>query len=372
MKANAAEARVTASIDAASEYGYRAGLRGARNNAVVTAVSELSLQVAFLVVLSLGGALVAAGSLPVSTLVAFLLTLFYLANPIVSLSAGASALQQGLGAIERLEQVTLLRIEEDVEPAETALADGVPSTDPVHVVVDDVSFAYPGRPAVLRGLSLEVPRHRVTALVGPSGAGKSTLLALLQRFYEPTGGTIWLDGRDIADMSRAEVRARLGWVDQDATVLSGSIAENLSLGRPDATDEEMAEALAAVRLDSLVDGLSGRFATAVGERGGALSGGERQRLAIARALLRKPEVMLLDEASSQLDTANEVGLREVLTRISRTTTVIVIAHRMSTVRGADRIAVIRSGRVIDVGSHEELLTTSESYRLLAGAGLGDN
>ncbi|MGH3997442.1 MAG: ABC transporter ATP-binding protein, partial [Pseudonocardiaceae bacterium] len=338
VKANAAEARETARIDAASERGYRAGLTGARYTALIDVLTELSLQASFLAVLGLGGALVASGSLPVSTLVAFLLALFYLTAPIESLTAGATDIQQGLGALTRLREVSNLTVEDDVD--EPALPVTIPRRPAPEIRIEDLTFAYSDRDPVLRGVTLVVPARSLTALVGPSGAGKSTLFALLQRFYEPDSGTIALDGRDISSISRAALRARLAWVDQDSAALSGTVAENLRFGAPGADDDALFAALRAVRLDNLVEGFPDGLHTSVGGRGATISGGQRQRLAVARALLRGPQVLLLDEATSQLDTVNELALRETIQDISRQATVLVIAHRMATVAAADRIVVL--------------------------------
>jgi len=369
VKANGAEARETARIDRAAEQGYQAGLTGARYGALVAVVSEFSLQASFLVVLGLGGAFVAAGSLPVSTLVAFLLALFYLTAPIASLTSGVTDLQQGLGAQARLREVTDLDIEDDVDTARPHVAATAQLVAPRggQIHIEALSFTYPNRQPALRELSLTLAPNQITAVVGPSGAGKSTLFALLQRFYEPTAGVISLDGRDIATIPRGQLRARLAWVDQDSSVLSGTLAENLRFGAPHATDHDMTHALHEVHLDHLIERLPDGWDSNAGVRGGALSGGERQRLAIARALLRRPDVLLLDEATSQLDTTNELALRETITRLARHTTVVIIAHRMATVTAADTVAVLDAGALTAIGPHHELIATSTLYRDLAAA-----
>ena len=210
-----------------------------------------------------------------------------------------------------------------------------------------------------------MPSGSCTALVGPSGSGKTTILALLQRFYDPQAGAIRLDGQDISLLPRAAVRRRIGYVEQDSPVLSGTLAANLRYAAPDATDDDLADVLRLTRLDELVTHLPHGLDTLVGHRGTTLSGGERQRLAVARALLRRPDVLLLDEATSQLDARNEQALRDLVTRLAGTCTVLLIAHRLSTVTAADQIVVLDSGRVRATGRHEDLLNRDELYRDLA-------
>lgn len=238
--------------------------------------------------------------------------------------------------------------------------------EPVGVTFSGVVFRYgEDRPVVHHDVTFEVPAGGMTALVGPSGAGKSTVFGLIERFYEPQEGAITVGGRDIRDWPLGELRAMLGYVEQDAPVLAGTFRENLVFGAPGATDEEVARALARTRLDDLVERLPEGLETPVGHRGILLSGGERQRVAIARALLRRPRLLLLDEATSQLDAVNEMRLREVVAEVARETTVLVIAHRLSTVTGADRIVVMEAGRVRAWGTHDELVAADALYRELA-------
>ena len=223
---------------------------------------------------------------------------------------------------------------------------------------------------VLHGVSFEVPRGSRVALVGPSGAGKSTVLGLIERFYDPDAGAVSLYGADLRTLDRAELRAQLGYVEQDAPVLAGSLRDNLRLASPDASDAACERVLRAVNLGGLLDrdpsaSPSDALDLQVGENGIMLSGGEKQRLAIARALLTAPPILLLDESTASLDGVNERLMREALDSVSTGRTLIVIAHRLSTVVDSDKIVVLDGGRVVGEGTHAELVATTPLYRELA-------
>ncbi|WP_226365341.1 ABC transporter ATP-binding protein [Pseudonocardia sp. ICBG162] len=364
VKAYGAERREQAAVDDAATAAFRAGVVQARWEALLVAGAEFALQASFLVVLAVGGGLVATGALTVSTLVAFLLYLFYLATPLTELVSAVGTLQQGLGAARRLAEVEDIPVEDDVDPGAFPVP---PRTGPPSLVFDDVRFAHPGRAEVLRGVRFAVPAGSRVALVGPSGAGKSTLLSLLLRFHPPTGGTVTVDGVDLAAVPRATWRSRVGVVEQDSPVLDGTLRENLLLGAPDATAPALAEVVWATRLTELVERLPRGLDTPLGARGVTLSGGERQRVAIARALLRRPGLLLLDEATAHLDSGTEEALHELLSGRRTGATVLVVAHRLRTVRDAEAVVVLDGGRVRAVGTHEELLASDELYRSLAAA-----
>lgn len=374
VKASGAERREGERIHAAARRAWRADVRAAKWQAIAGNAGGLSIQIAFLSVLAAGGARVASGAIGVGTLVAFLLYVYYLMPPIQQVVNAVSDYQVGAAAVARIQEAERLPVEPAAPPpaprtpTQEPAPSHQPSQEPIPAAITfkQVRFRYrPELPEVHHGISFTIPPRGMTAFVGPSGAGKTTVFALIERFYEPSAGRILLDGKDLQDWPIPELRAAIGYVEQDAPVLSGSLQENLLLGAPGATDADVYEVLRITRLHDLVTRLPHRLDTQVGHRGTRLSGGERQRVAIARALLRHPRLLLLDEATSQLDAINEAALRAAVGEAAQLTTVLVVAHRLSTVTMADRIIVMDAGLVLAEGTHAGLVATSPLYAELA-------
>ena len=362
VKASGAEHREERTLHEAAQESWRQSVRAAKWSAAAGNTAGLAMQIAFITVLAVGGARVATGAVDVGTLVAFLLYVFYLMSPIQQVVGAITQYQTGAAALTRIEEALRL----PSEPAAEAAPLPFSGAEPAALAFDDVRLRYADDlPHVHHGVTFTVPAQGMTAFVGPSGAGKTTVFSLIERFYDPESGVITLDGRDLNDWELPRLRAAIGYVEQDAPVLSGSLRENLLLGNPEADEDALARVLKTTRLDGLVSRLPGGLDTLVGHRGTKLSGGERQRVAIARALLRRPRLLLLDEATSQLDAVNEAALRDTVADVARTTTVLVVAHRLSTVTMADRIVVMDAGRVRAVGTHRELVTADPLYAELA-------
>lgn len=407
VRAAGATEREKAAVSGMAEAAYGAGVKVAKASALVVPVASVAMQASMLVVLGVGGFRVASGAVSIASLVTFVMFLFLMIMPLASFFGAMTSVGQALGALGRIQEVLDLPLEseDDRSGADAAAAandhaasrPAAPGAEAPAIAFEDVRFRYPeaavaARAAaekealslaaeahldtesitsageaneVLRGVSFEVPVGTRVALVGPSGAGKSTILALIERFYDPTEGTIRIGGTDIRDLPRDELRARFGYVEQDAPTLAGTIADNLRLASPDASDEECERVLRQVNLGDVIDRSPAGIDTPVGEDGVMLSGGERQRLAIARALLAAPPILLLDESTSSLDGVNEQRMREAIDAVAEGRTLLVIAHRLSTVVDSDWIVVLDKGRVVGQGTHSELVESTPLYRDLA-------
>jgi ABC-type multidrug transport system fused ATPase/permease subunit len=329
---------------------------------------------AFIVVLGVGGYRVATGTTSVASLITFILLMFQMIRPLGQAFGAYSSVQSGLGALARIQEILDVPLEEtEAEARNSAKPVAVNQTA---IEFDEVSFGYAAAPAtdedpapksreVLHKVSFGIARGSRIALVGPSGSGKSTIFSLIERFYEPTTGQILLDGQAVATLSRDAVRSQIGYVEQDAPVLAGSLRANLMIGSPEATDEQLVAVLGEVNLTEVLERDKRGLDAEVGENGIMLSGGERQRLAIARALLSAPPILLLDESTSSLDGLNEQRMREAIDAVAKNRTLIVIAHRLSTVVDSDQIIVLEHGKVIGVGTHSELVASTPLYKKLA-------
>ncbi len=326
------------------------GLFGLSVNMIVTLLR--------LGVLGFGAWLILEGSFTIGGLVAFLAIMGDVISPVTALTTLGQSVQAASGALLRVDEV----LDAAPEPGDAGRPDLPPLRD--EVLLSDVSFAYPGGRRVLENVDAHIPAGANAAFVGPSGSGKSTVLRLLMRLYDPEDGTIAIDGVAVAEASMRSLRGQMGVVFQDPFLFDTTIRENIALGKPGATEDEIRAAAAAAELDETIAGLDRGYDTLVGQRGGNLSGGQRQRVAIARALIRDPRILLLDEATSALDAATEREIGDTLRRVGADRTVIAITHRLTSITDYDPIFVIEGGRLVEHGSHDELLAIGGTYARL--------
>jgi ATP-binding cassette subfamily B protein len=345
------------------ESAFGVGVRRIRQRSLLVALVMLLVMAAIATMLWVGGNDVISGRITAGELAAFIFYAFIVAGSVGAISEVYSDLQRAAGAMERLMEL-LHSPCELVEPDQ-------PIKLPPHargrLEICGINFSYPLRPrqAVLDNVSFIVEPGEMVAVVGPSGAGKSTLFDLIQRFYDPLAGVILLDDVDLRSLSLAELRAQIGYVPQEAVLFAGTVADNVRYGKPEASAGEIAEALRLAHAEAFVAALPDGLETHIGEGGTGLSGGQKQRLAIARALLPQPRLLLLDEATSALDAESEQKIRDSVEALKGRCSIVAIAHRLSTVRQADRILVLEDGHVIASGNHDALMRDSELYARFA-------
>lgn len=357
------EASAIERFGAAVEAAFAVSLVRMRARAFMTAMIIVVMFGGVSLVLWLGAQDVIGGRMTPGALLQFVLLAVFVAGAVGALGESWGDVQKAAGAMERIDE--LLRSEAAIRPPESPVILPEPPTG--EVSMSAVQFAYPGRPDLpaLKGFSLTVRPGETVALVGPSGAGKSTVFRLLLRFYDPQAGVVSVDGVDVRAADPVAVRGRFAWVSQEAPLFSGSASENIRFGRELASDDEVRAAAEEAQALGFVEALPEGFDTPLGERGKSLSGGQRQRMAIARALVRDAPILLLDEATSALDAENERLVQAALDQAMLGRTTIVIAHRLATVLRADRIVVMKDGRVVQEGTHQSLMAQGGLYARLA-------
>ena len=372
VKAFANEAFELRRYDQSNRRVLASALGAARWRAVFVAFFILALFGGIVIVLWFGAGLLQRGEISAGELTRFVLYTTFVAGAMGQAAELFSQVQKTVGATQRVREL-LREPGEHSQPARAGVKLVLPSRLKGEVEFAAIDFRYPARPeiTVLRELSLKaLPGQRI-ALVGPSGAGKSTLTALLLRFYEPENGTLLIDGRDARDYPLSWLRGQMAIVPQDVLLFGGTIAENIVYGRPDANESEIREAARLANADDFIRAFPEGYATVVGDRGVKLSGGQRQRIAIARAILKNPAILILDEATSSLDSESERLVQGALDHLMQGRTTFIIAHRLATVRNADKIAVIDAGRVAELGTHDELSAHADGlYRHLSSLQFG--
>ena len=346
-------------FDASMQRYERAAVKTYYSLGVLNAGQVLIFTIGMTISMWLAARSVAAGTLTVGDFVLINALMIQLAIPLNFLGMVYREIKQGLVDLETMFALIAEHPEIEDKPGAKALA-----VDKAAIRFDNVSFAYEPERPILANVSFEVPAGKMVAIVGPSGAGKSTISRILFRFYEISDGRVTIDGQDIRDVTQASLRAAIGVVPQDTVLFNDNILYNIRYGRPEATDEEIAEAARLAQIDSFIRSLPEGYKTMVGERGLKLSGGEKQRVAIARTILKAPPILMLDEATSALDSHTEKEIQDALDRVAKNRTTLVIAHRLSTIVHADNILVLEKGRLVEQGTHGELIQKGGLYASL--------
>jgi len=358
IRAFSAEDREIERVETAS-YDYRdANLEAIRVSSAFVPIIRLAILAGFTVTLLVGGRAAIRGDLAIGLFSVLVYMTQRLLWPLTRLGETFDLYQRAMASTRRI--LDLLAVEPTIVPGSGALAEPIRGD----ITFDSVTFAYAdGRP-VIDDVTIRVPAGETHAIVGPTGAGKSTIVKLLMRLYDAGSGTVEVDGVDIRDLTFPELRGAMGYVGQDVFLFQGTVRENIAYGRPDASAAEVEEAARLAESHDFIAELANGYDTVVGERGQKLSGGQRQRLSIARAILRRPPILVLDEATSAVDNETEAAIQRSLEAVGRDRTVLVIAHRLSTVRHADRIHVLERGRVVESATHDELLDQGGLYAAL--------
>ncbi|MEC0273266.1 ABC transporter ATP-binding protein [Peribacillus frigoritolerans] len=337
---------------------FQFGLKEAKIQALIAPLMSFVMMALLVLILGYGGMRVSSGALTAGALVAFIMYLFQIIMPMAQLASFFTQFQKATGATERIISILDSVEEEDAKQPVQNMSQSIS--------VDHLNYSYNNGEQVLRDISFNVEAGKVTAIVGPSGSGKTTLFSLFERFYKPQEGSISIGGTSINDFTLLSWRSQIGYVSQESPIVSGTIRDNICYGIDrDITDEELNQVAKMAYADQFISELPNGYDTEVGERGMKLSGGQRQRIAIARAFLRNPKILMLDEATSSLDSKSEKVVQQALNHLMKGRTTIVIAHRLSTVIGSDQIIFLEKGKITGSGTHKELYNTHSLYREFA-------
>lgn len=334
---------------------FNYGLKEAKVYAFIGPIINLVMMILLVVLLGYGGMRVSSGALSAGALVAFIMYLFQIIMPMAQIAEFFTQFQKASGATERI--IEILEVEDEKDGYEE-----VQKVDEA-MQIERLSYNYPDKEPVLKNLNFTIPPNQVTAIVGPSGSGKTTFFSLIERFYQPQEGAILLGNQDIQNFSLLSWRKQIGYVSQESPIIAGTIRDNITYGlEREVSDEEINRVIKMAYADQFIENLEGGILTEVGERGMKLSGGQRQRIAIARAFLRNPQILMLDEATSSLDSKSEQVVQRALEELMKGRTTIVIAHRLSTVIHSDQIVFLEQGEITGIGTHQELYATHALYK----------